>query len=431
MLPNLSQNIKTAIIQGKREPLFTIASWITLLFPLLMISSGAEDTAMSVIAIIFIAHSFLKKDWAWCRQAWFLCLMLLWVYITVRGCFAENPTEALRRSLPFGRYFIFAAALANWTLVDTNTRNFFIKILTVVIIFLAADGLLQWCLGTDILFHDIISQPDGSGLRLTGPFKAAILGIIMTWLAFPVCMNFVLNDQGRFINDKRLPERVCATILIIIVIALSGERMALLLTLFGCVIIVFMLKVRKIYLLALFAAGFFLLEAIAFASPRIMDRQILSTIDTLENWQQSRYGELLTSDLRVAEINPVFGIGSNHFRIVCPTLYPGAPKEKLEMLCNIHPHNIYLEWFIEQGVIGFGLFIGFIAAIFYICVMHWKTARNNPLFLGFFIAFIIKLWPLASSTGFYSRWGAPPFWLILGALLFYARQHTKKPSGIN
>jgi O-antigen ligase len=120
---------------------------------------------------------------------------------------------------------------------------------------------------------------------------------------------------------------------------------------------------------------------------------------------------LLNSDLHVAEVNPIFGIGSNHFRIVCAKLYSNPAD------CNIHPHNIYMEWLIEQGAIGFTLFTGFLIAIAAKCSAKRNIIRRDPLCLGLFIALMMRLWPFASTTGFFSRWGAPPFWLILGALL--------------
>jgi len=388
--------------------IYKLPLYLTVLFPfLLLIGSAVADTAMSMIAVLFILRSFLEKDWGWTRELWVRCLALLWGYMIIRGVFAENPQEALRRSLPFVRYFIFASAIACWTLQDAPIRNYFFNVLAAFVLFLAADGMLQWFLGKDILWHPILNY-DGH-FRLTGPFRSEILGIMLAWLSFPVCMRFIMNEEGKL----KVGYSTLIIVFIVGVIGLSGERMALLLTLCGWGAAMCIMPVRRVYLLAFFATVLALISLLAFLSPDFFDRQVFSTLSTLQHWDESPYGKLLNSDLHVAAVNPVFGVGTNHFRIACKEMYSDPS------VCNIHPHNIYMEWLIEQGIIGFSLFIAFIAAIFVKCFKNWHAVHNNPVFVGLFIAIMMRLWPFSSSTGFFSRWGAPPFWLILGALLAY------------
>jgi O-antigen ligase len=85
-----------------------------------------------------------------------------------------------------------------------------------------------------------------------------------------------------------------------------------------------------------------------------------------------------------------------------------------------------MEWLIEEGVVGFGLYIAFLIAVARLCVNSYPLARANPVFAGLIVALIMRLWPLASSTGVFSRWGAPPFWLVLGTLLVYT---VREPTG--
>jgi len=395
------------------------ARWLTVLFPVtLILGHVAADVTLSLIAALFLLHSALQKQWVWCEKAWIRVLALLWCYMIVRGVLAEHPLAALRRALPFARYFLFAAALAYWTLSVPDTRQKFLTVLTAVVIFLTLDGLLQRVWG-----HDIIGRPlhlDHSNyIRLTGPFSHEMLGIMLMWFSFPVCMRFILTESGTFQRPVRLYSAIAGVSLVLVTIMLSGERMALLLAFFGWTIALWLLPVKRSTLLIMIAVGLALLEMLAYMSPEVFDRQIYSTLYTFEHWQQSPYGLLLTSDSRIAETNPLFGIGTNHFHDACEMLYPGVSQYELNSACNTHPHNVYMEFLIENGIIGLLLYLCFIAIVISECAKVWPQLRTNPVCIGIIIMLIVHAWPIAPSTSFFSPWGAPPFWLMLGWLLAY------------
>jgi O-antigen ligase len=403
--------------------LFRAASFITILFPLFLVSGVVADVALSLIAALFLLHSYVTKDWHWASEKWFLSLTALCIYMIVRGLLAEFPREAMRHSLPFLRYAIFAAALSHWTLQDALTRKRFFHMLSACVIFVAIDGLLQWVTWRDIFFREIIVDYLAH-FRLTGPFKAPILGIMLAWFMFPVCLSWLITEGGIWRRDRFRLLGIVGTLGVIAVIALSGERMALLLALCGWLIALPLLPVSKRLLLLIPVAGVILVGALGLLSPDLFDRQIRSTWQTIAHWQDSRYGKLFVSDMNVAKENIVFGSGSGHVRIYCPKINPPTTSNP-EDLCNTHPHNIYMEWLIEEGIIGLIVFSAFVIAIFGRCWKAWPYAKLSPVFIGLLVAFILRVWPFLSSTNFFSRWGAPPFWLILAALLSYTVSASK------
>lgn len=399
----------------------------------MVLGSAAADIAMSSIAVLFLIHSYVAKDWAWAKETWVRCLLLIWLYMLLRGAvadyklytkddpaFAANPFEALRRSLPFVRYFVFAAALARWTLTDDINRRRFFNALTIAVVFLAADCLLQWCTGKDIAGR-MITQSEGR-VRLTGPFRNPMPGILLAWLYFLVCMPLLINENGALESNGVLLKGVILTLFIWVMIAMTGERMALLLVFAGWLLAVLLLPGMRRGLLMVFAGGIVIIGIIALASPKVVGHQMQATTKTIEHLQESPYGVLLRTDLKLAMQNPVFGIGANYFRIDCPKLYPGYSEQMLKPVCNIHPHNIYMEWLIESGIVGFGLFIAFLAIIIRQCIRAWPVARTNPYFIGAVITFVQRIWPFATTTTFFSPWGAPPFWLVISLLLVYTAQ---------
>ena len=207
--------------------------------------------------------------------------------------------------------------------------------------------------------------------------------------------------------------------------------MALLLALFGLGIAVFLLPLPKRYMLALPVMGIALIAVLALISPDLFQRQILTTVNTFTHWQESPYGQLLSGDLHIAAINPIFGIGTMHFRYACQDAYAMTPALILTN-CNTHPHNIYMEWLIENGVIGLILFAAAVIAVLQKCCKAWPTERLNPVFIGLLIAFILRIWPIESSTGLFSTWGSPPMWLMLGLLLSYCIMPLARlPAGLD
>ncbi len=392
-----------------------IASWITIFFPLILLAGHvAADIGLTLVGLLFLVHSLLTRDGQWCRRPWLIAFAVLWLYMIARGLFAEQPAQALKRVLPFIRYAIFAAALAYWTLQHEKTRERFFMVLTVAVVFAAADGLLQLIAGRDIIGRPAIVMTY-SMLRLTGPFRQPILGIILTWLFFPACLPLLINAYGAIKQRRELMVGILANLLVIAAIITSGERMACMLLLLGWVLVIFLLPFHKRYIVGGAVVVLLLFAALMAADTKLFERQVLSTIGVLSHWQQSSYGLLFASDMHIAAKYPVFGVGTGHFRIVCPEVYAGIPIDM--NVCNTHPHNIYIEWLIENGIIGLGIFLVMLAAVATECRNCWSAMKRDPRFIGLIVGMILHLWPLAPSTSFLSPWGSPPFWLVFGLLI--------------
>lgn len=425
-----------------RKYSYLLASFITVLFPALFLVGGVvPEIAMDIIGGLFLIHCFIEKDWQWCRQKWVQCLSMLWIYMCLRSLLAPDIGASFSHSIVFVRYFIFAAAFGYWTFAVPKNRQRFMKVLTATLAFMIVDGFFEFKMGYDIIggilesatgrkFPDYEIFVNTAGqLRLGGPFRKPILGIMLTWLSFPVFLKYLALDNNhdtdaglqespqRRLTYRRWVITGLTVVLSMAVVSLSGERLALLLMLLGWVIAVLLLPVLRIKVIVLFIAGILTVGVTIVSNPLVLQRQGSSTVSTLSNWHESPYGRLLVTDWSMVKLNPFFGIGSYEFRLVCPSLYPGMSEAKLKETCYIHPHNIYMEWLIENGVIGITLFLTFLALVFAQCFKDWEQAKQNPLFVGFLIAFALRVWPIASTTGLSSRWGAPPFWLVLGCLI--------------
>ena len=101
------------------------------------------------------------------------------------------------------------------------------------------------------------------------------------------------------------------------------------------------------------------------------------SIEEIKNYPDSAYGALSITAFKMFKENPIFGIGLKNYRVACErdeflskghvgTGYGVSPwkghynqglKKHYEPTCSSHPHNLYLTWLAEAGLIGLLLFI--------------------------------------------------------------------------
>jgi O-antigen ligase len=205
-------------------------------------------------------------------------------------------------------------------------------------------------------------------------------------------------------------------------ILLSGDRMALVFSLL-CLALLYPLlgNYRKQALVGLSALA--LLTATALhLKPELYDRQVQSTISAIENVSGTHYGIIWTSAMRMIRDYPLFGVGMGNYRVVCPDSRYGAERNEATGFerCSTHPHNIYIEWLVETGLIGLSGFIVCGILILRRLLKGLLVFRHQPAFLGLLITVAVRLWPLSTSTDFFHAWAAVPFWLVVGWGLSFA-----------
>lgn len=387
-------------LQAGAERMEKAACFLTALLPLLLAFKGAPpDIAVSVIAALFLGWSALRRDFSWTREWWVRAALALWAYSVARAVFTPEPWYALREALPWVRFVLFAAALSHWTLRREKTRRMMFISLFCAVGFLGADALLQYFTGRDLLGVPYTDTPE-HGLRLYGPYGRPIVGIMIAWLIFP-CFAYVAAGRKVWLA---LP-----VALAFFAVVLSGERMALMLLGLGLALsFIFLGRARKIILVAgimaaLGAGGVFL------AFPKVFERQIKSTVAVAGNLGGTPYGKIWEAALKMGSGNLLFGVGTNHYEIECKKVGYKDSEER----CLKHPHNPYIEWFSENGLIGLGLWLALVI-LWLMRIFRDKPWRRDAATAGAVVALLLRLWPIASTTSFFINWGAIPMWMMAG-----------------
>lgn len=386
---------------------------LLVLFPLtLLMGTAVADVFGIIIGVGFLAHSAINRNWQWVQSRWVRAAIALYLYIVLRSLFAESPPTALGRAAPWLRYFLFAGAIAFWLYEVPNVRRYLPHTLSAAVVFLVFDMLFQYVTGFDILSRATIAS-DGGSVRLTGPYAAPRAGITLTWIAWPVIAYLLAQADNKAPPYYKLLAGMLWG-LTLIAVFLSGERMATLLAMMASVLLVLFLKEARRCALWLVPLAALVVGALLHFNPSLTVRQVDTTVAAAHNAKESPYGKIWISAVKMIGDYPVFGVGAKHFRSVClQDAYGG--KEVLN--CNLHPHHLYLEWWVEEGVIGLGLFL---ALIYFWCKevgRQFPRYRHDPLFVGLAIACVVKLFPFSTAISFFASWSALPFWFMLGWLL--------------
>ena len=140
--------------------------------------------------------------------------------------------------------------------------------------------------------------------------------------------------------------------------------------------------------------------------------QLIANLTTEEKrnefYQNSLHVRLNKSGIEVFKNYPLFGVGNKNYRIET------CDKEKIKLnklyLCNTHPHQIYIEFLAEHGILGTGVvLILFLYLIFKNLKIYFES--QNFLQIGCFVYLLMNFLPLLPSGSFFNDFNLTLFWL--------------------
>ncbi len=389
-----------------------VCRWLLLATPaLLVLGPAPADIAATVIALAFLWYSYRKGDWSWCHLSWVKMAGILWVVLLMLSLFAYDIGQAYEKVIPWPRLILFAIAIQTW-LLDRKWLGRLILVSAGTLGLVMADTLIQYFTGMDLLGHARYS-PD----RLNGPFSRPKVGIYIAKFFFPVVLG--LMALSLFSGTKRARILMCisavlAGILLTATVFVSGERMALLMTVGGIILAALLLPGRpRQIIFSLLIAGIIAIVSLASVKHELIERQVDQTLSTLNNFKVSHYGLIWRNSLHMFSQQPWTGVGLRNFKLACDD--PDLAKPGLsELRCATHSHNTYIEWLTEAGLPGL---IGFLILVGIWTKNIWtgvKLSNGSGFVLGPGLAVFIMLWPIATSGSFLTNWNEILFWMVLG-----------------
>ena len=383
----------------------------------------------------------------------------------------------LIKSVIFFRFFLMLIIIYFLSeLGILNLKYFFISAVFSSLI-VSLDVLYQYIFGVNII--GLISY----GHHNSGFFGDELIagGFIQSFSFFSILFVTLI------LKNKNYLRFILTTIIICILgisIMLSGNKMPLILFLFGLLLVfLFNNKLRKIIpvsLICLFIlfkfilssdtmiknnyqsmygniVGIFVLEPLSENdSEKNYETQGSSTMVTEKDQQSSLHrkklsflndrtyrARLLLTALDTWKKNKIFGNGIKSFRIDCDKLQDSDLldesdiyeynlwvhahlKSKKNRLCSSHPHNYYFEILTETGIVG--LFVTLmIASLFVVFILkNFKFFKGNNIenfiLLAATISLILEAFPFRSSGSIFTTNNATYIILIASIILSHKKR---------
>ncbi len=337
---------------------------------------------------------------------------------------------SMRQALALGRFIVFAAALEQRVLVAAPARRAMQWVVSASALFIAGAAWEQLLTGRNFLGAP--RWPDGA---LTGPFVKPRAGAPFVRLLFPA----VLPAAAALMERRRLAARaggVALVLLAVVTVVLIGQRMPALLTALGLLVGAALLpRLRRVAAAALLAASL-ALAATPVVSPPTFAKLVGRFTEQMAHFAASSYGQLYTRAAVITLAHRLHGLGFDGFRDFCadPAYFHGLPALGLAdataggaEVCNLHPHNYYLQAATDGGLPGLVLFAALAAA--------WLARLGRGLGgdargTGLLLAALVHLWPFASTGGLANLPDDGWFFLLLGWGLAEAslRRRRAQPS---
>ena len=404
------------------------------IFPLIILLSSGYITVYIAFFIIY-GYKFLFNNKIKIKS--FLLDYLIFIFfilsiISTIISYGNSDYIILAKSIADIRFAFLFLLIRNLFHHKIIRINNLLILSTFCTIFVSLDIILQFIHGKDILGYPEI---DG---RYGGIFgKEAIAGSYMQKLSMFAILPFFYLKFKKKINNN--------IFIILITIILGGgilmtlDRMPFLIYIFSLLLLLTLLKnFRKILSLSILIIILFFTimyknnDRIYYRyQPIFINFEIIyskitdqinkgnNIINKNENLIKKTYNTgieyfaIYNTAFYVFKDSFWIGSGTKSYYKKCNEL----TKNKQYLLCAPHPHNLYLEILINQGIIGFiifSIFLFFLFKKYFLDLIKNRINQSNRLFkIIFLIILIAELWPLRSYGSIFQTVNGSIFWFIL------------------
>jgi O-antigen ligase len=400
-----------------------IALAVALLVPLgLLYAFPVAEVGIAIVDVLFLATKVQRREWGWARQPWFVLALVWWAWLVLCSTPLPFPSfgaagwaMGLVQALVILRLLVFTVALQTWLLVTPRAQKAAWLALALSCFWIGLESWQQYLTGTNI-FGDHRWE-DGS---LTGPFWKPRAGALYMHLLFPAILPLVVAMLSRPGAIWRSAGAVLA-LLGVVTSVLIGQRMGVALTGLGVVVTALFIRQLRGIAVVIVAVAAMVIVATPVISPPTYAKLIDETSRNLSHFSLSPYGELYTRATVMGMQSPWHGWGYNGFRELCPEprFSGGLPAlgivpTKLSLgACNLHPHNYYIQAFVDAGLPGLILFS--LMALSWMVVLGRKLFRTpDPMRVGLFVSVLTFTWPFGSTDEFPALYMLGWMFFILG-----------------
>jgi O-antigen ligase len=308
-------------------------------------------------------------------------------------------------------------------------RFFFISC-SILSLFVSIDIFYQYIFGKDIFGFEAVNR------KLSGPFgDELIAGSYLQRFSF---FSFFLVPIFFKIKSKKYLFFLIPFLFLIYFSAmiLAGNRMSLILFLFiSLLVIIFEKSTRKYFFIFSLVAPVIFFSVISLNQqiqtnfkvfynqiiniPEIIFSEKITNKEISENYNLPSHVKEFKTFYHTWLMNKYIGGGIKSFRRNC---HDRASIDKTtDFICNMHPHNYYLEILADLGVIGF-LIISIIFLIIFIKSFVKKyffssSLKSMHVITPFIFLYIAEIFPLKSTGSIWTTGNATYLFLIMAIIV--------------
>lgn len=411
--------------------------------PVLLITGPAlPDISITFCALFFLFNFIiLKKDYDFFKDNFFLVSIVFWFSIIFISFFAFDKVRSFQDSIIFIRLLILPT-IGYFLFFNTEEKiKKTIIIIFICVLFVLIDTLFQFLnYSSEIGFqNDMLGFSSNWYGRLTGPFGDELVpGAYVSKFGLLGYLFFLFIKKTKYLN---LLEIFYLSLIGLVCFA-SGERMALATYFLALFFLLIFIKNKRFIFFSSISLSIILIVITIIFHPFYNDYKVINSthlhqgltiekyfdcpqdtlkkcnkiinlqpsfIKVLQNFSSSAYGEIYKVGLSMFLDNPITGVGISNYQTSCINI----SKYKNLMInydCASHPHNLYIQWLSEGGIITFASFLFLLFSILYFIFF----GCNNNIFKYVSIACILILfWPIMSTGSLIKNWnGVLTFYII-------------------
>jgi len=134
------------------------------------------------------------------------------------------------------------------------------------------------------------------------------------------------------------------------------------------------------------------------------------------NVEESYYLHIYRSGLQVFDNYPLFGVGTKNYRVeACKNPNKRGEDQTKHYLCTTHPHQIYLEFLSEHGLIGTAILLFLFYKLIFSKIV-FVIKYGNYIQLGSLLYLITIFLPLIPSGSFFNDYSLTLFGINLALM---------------
>ena len=392
---------------------------LIIFFPISILLRSASLNIYMVFCCLYFLFKLNKLNFIDFSKnnKWIFVLFVFFCYSLINSFNAEYFQKSLVGSISILKFFLFSLFIATINLKKENI-NFIINTISVILVFVCIDTIIQFTFGKDIFGFEIIQLG-----RLSGPFgDELIVGAFLTYISIPISAFFFENIK----NEKNWLKfyNIFFILFIYFTVLISGERMNFIIL--SCCY--FLIMIRKsnfrTILISFFCFLFFSILMVNFNDG--LKIKYKSFYEDISNFKNSNHGKLLSSSYNIWEQNKIFGTGLKNYKKLCDTKNFDKYTNDF-FVCSTHPHNLYFEILTESGLIGLLIFLFFIFVLMKKILNSYEQSDEvyKSVIYGAGLVIFFYIWPLRSSGSFFSTFNGSFFWFNLGMIILIAKNNSK------